>query len=186
LDVKPLELSRWRDLEQLFGERGACGGCWCMWWRQTAREFAASKGEGNRRAMKAIVRSGRIPGLVAYRGGEPVGWISVAPREEFPRLERSRILKPVDGQPVWSVVCFFVARPHRDAGLAKHLLQAAVEHVRKRGGRIVEGYAIEPKEGRTPDLFAYPGPAALYRKAGFKEVCRRSEARPIMRYVIRK
>ena len=99
---------RWTDFEELFGERGAAGGCWCMWWRLTQREFDAQKGEGNRRAMKAIVDSGRVPGVLAYHEGQPVGWCSVAPREEFPRLGRSRILKPVDDEPVWSVVCFFI------------------------------------------------------------------------------
>ncbi len=155
-----------------------------MWWRQTSSEFNAMKGEANRRAMKAIVRSGRVPGLIAYRGNQPVGWCSVAPREEFPRLERSRILKPVDDKPVWAVVCFFIARPHRGTGVGIQLLRAAVEYVGKRGGRIVEGYAVEPKRGRTADLFVYHGPVSLFRSAGFKEVARRSATRPIMRYMI--
>jgi len=184
--VHPLTPSRWPDFEQLFGRHGASGGCWCMWWRETAKEYSANKGEANRRAMKAIVRAGRVPGLIAYCDRQPVGWISVAPREEFPRLERSRILKPVDDQPVWSVVCFFVTGSQRGRGVGKRLLEAAVEHVRKRGGKIVEGYAVEPEGGRTPDLFAYQGPADLFRSAGFKEVARRSKTRPIMRRLTRR
>lgn len=184
LEFHTLTRERWADFEELFGERGAAGGCWCMWWRLTKRQFEAQKGEGNRRAMKAIVDAGRVPGILAYHKGQPVGWCSVAPRGEFPRLERSRILEPVDEKPVWSVVCFFVAKPYRRRGVAAGLLRAAVEYVRSRGGRIVEGYAVEPTKGKTPDLFAYHGLAAMFRSAGFKEVARRSETRPIMRYVI--
>ena len=134
--------------------------------------------------MKAIVDYGRVPGILAYHEGRAVGWCSVAPRGEFPRLERYRLLKPVDGQQVWSVVCFFVTKEYRRRGVAKRLLKAAVEYVRAQGGRIVEGYAVEPKEGKIPDLFAYHGPASLYKSAGFKEVTRRSEIRPIMRFLI--
>ncbi len=184
LEFHALTPERWADFEDLFGERGAAGGCWCMWWRLTKREFDAQKGEGNRRAMKAIVDASRVPGILAYHKGQPVGWCSVAPRGEFPRLERSRILEPLDEQPVWSVVCFFVAKPYRRRGVAKRLLQAAVEYVKSRGGRIVEGYAVEPKKGSTPDLFAYHGLAAMFRSVGFKEVGRRSGTRPIMRFVI--
>ena len=179
-----LTTERWADFEELFGERGATGGCWCMWWRLTGREFDAQKGAGNRRAMKAIVDSGHVPGILAYHEGHPVGWCSVAPREEFPRLERSRILKPVDDEPVWSVVCFFIAKSYRRRGVARRLLKAALDYVRDCGGRIVEGYPVEPEKGGTPDLFAFHGLASMFRSAGFKEVARRSETRPIMRYVI--
>ena len=183
-DFQALTPKRWADFEELFGEHGATGGCWCMWWRLTNKEFETQKGETNRRAMKAVVDSGRVPGILAYHEGHAVGWCSVAPRGEFPRLERSRLLKPVDSQPVWSVVCFFVEKGYRHRGVAKRLLKAAVDYVRGQGGHIVEGYAVEPTEGRIPDLFAYHGPASLYESVGFKEVVRRSQTRPIMRYVI--
>jgi len=155
-----------------------------MWWRVEQRKFEAQKGEGNRRAMKRIVGSGRVPGILAYHNDRPVGWCSVAPREEFPRLERSRILKPVDDEPVWSVVCFFIAKDYRRRGLSVHLLQAAVDYVREQGGKIVEGYAVDPKKDKMSDLFAYHGLAAAFRKVGFREVARRSETRPIMRLAV--
>lgn len=185
LEVLPLTSERWEDLEKLFGERGACGGCWCMWWRLTGREFDAGKGEGNRRAMRSIVDSGRIPGILAYHDGTPVGWCSVAPRSEFGRLSRSRLLRPVDDQEVWSIVCLFVARPERGSGIAVRLLEEAVKFVAGQGGTVVEGYAVEPKNDRMPEVFAYHGPAAAFRAAGFQEVTRRSPTRPIMRRVIR-
>lgn len=155
-----------------------------MWFRLTRSEFEKQKGAGNKRAMKRIVSSGKIPGILAYAGGEPVGWCSVAPREVFPVLQRSRVLKPADDQPVWSIVCFFVAKAFRHKGVTVKLLEAAIEYVRKQGGKIVEGYAVEPKKESVPDIFVYPGLAAAYRKAGFKEVLRRSPTRPIMRYFL--
>ena len=183
-EIQPLTPERWADFEELFGPHGAIGGCWCMWFRLTQKEFDARKGERNRKAMKAIVNSSRVPGILAYHQGHAVGWCSVAPREEFARLERSRLLKPVDGQRVWSVVCFFVAKEYRRKGVAKGLLKAAVEYVNKQGGSILEGYAVEPKAGKMPDLFAYHGPASLYKSVGFKEVARRSKTRPMMRFLV--
>lgn len=183
-EFHPLTSDRWRDFEILFGERGACGGCWCMWWRLARSEYNKQKGEKNRRAMRSIVEGGQSPGILAYAGGEPVAWCSVAPRESFSALERSRVLKPVDSQAVWSIVCFFVAKGYRRRGLSVKLLKAAIDYVRERGGRIVEGYPIEPMKDQ-PDAFVWTGLASAFVKAGFVEVERRSETRPIMRYEIR-
>ena len=186
LGFYPLTPERWADFEKLFGERGACGGCWCMWWRMKRSEFERQKGEGNRRAMKRVVDSGEIPGILAYAKGQAVAWCSVAPREAYPTLERSRTLKRVDDKPVWSIVCFFTAKPFRGKGITLKLLRAAIEYVDKHGGKIAEGYPVEPKGCRMPDAFAYTGLASTFRKVGFVEVARHSEARPIMRYVIGK
>ena len=184
LEFHPVTANRWRDIERLFGERGACGGCWCMWWRVPRSRFVQQKGAGNRRAFKRLVEAGETPGLLAYCDGEPVGWCALAPREAYPRLERSRILKPVDAEPVWSVTCFFVARPFRRRGVTVALLKAAVAYAKAHGARIVEGYPVEPKGTRMPDPFVYTGLASAFRKTGFVEVLRRSQTRPIMRYTV--
>jgi GNAT superfamily N-acetyltransferase len=155
-----------------------------MWWKLARSQFVKQKGAGNRRAFQRIVDAGEVPGLLAYRGGMPVGWCAVAPRETYPRLERSRILKRVDAEPVWSVVCFFVARPFRRRGVTVQLLKAAVAYAKAHGARIVEGYPVEPKRTRMPDPFVYTGLAPAFRKAGFVEVLGRSETRPIMRYTV--
>lgn len=175
----PLTPDRWPDLEALFGERGACAGCWCMWWRLPAGEFEAGKGDPNRAAFKALVGSGAEPGILAYAGDRPVGWCAVAPREDYPRFERSRILAPVDDRPVWSVTCFFVDQSSRRSGLSVALLEAAVEYVAKRGGTLVEGYPHD--KGDAPPTFVWTGLASGFQKAGFEEVARRSPTRPIMR-----
>jgi len=153
-----------------------------MWWRLKRSEFDLLKGEGNRIAFKQIVNSGEVPGILAYAGGHPIAWCAVAPREAYSALERSRTLKRVDDKPVWSVVCFFVAKSFRGKGVTGKLLKAALEYVRKQGGTIVEAYPVDPKKGRVPDVYAYTGLASTFLKAGFVEVLRRSETRPIMRY----
>jgi len=181
LAVKPLTPETWQDFLQLFGEKGACGGCWCMWWRLPNAQFERQKGVANRQALKRFVDAGVVPGLLAYFDRRPVGWCSVAPREEFTRLERSRILKPVDDTPVWSVVCFFVDKDYRSRGVSRQLLAAAQQWAREQGGKVLEGYPVEPTKDRVPPLFVYTGLAAAFKSTGFEECARRSPTRPIMR-----
>ena len=156
-----------------------------MYWRLIHSEFERNKGDTNKRAMKRLVKSGEVPGIIAYESGEPVAWCSIAPREHFTRLGRSRILKPVDDKPVWSVVCFFIAKRVRKQGFSLAILNAATRYAAERGAGIVEGYPVEPKKGKTADVFAYTGLASVFIKAGFDEVARRSETRPIMRLEVK-
>jgi GNAT superfamily N-acetyltransferase len=179
--VHPATPDRWDDLEALFGPRGACAGCWCMWWRLRRSEWTKGKGDGNHRALRALVRRDEPPGLIAYAGKEPVGWIAVAPRKAYPGLDRSRTLKPVDERPVWSVTCFFTARAHRRRGVTVKLLEAAARHARDRGADCLEGYPVEPRKDSMPDAWVFTGLAGAFRRSGFVEVARRSETRPIMR-----
>src|SRR6266487_6854101 len=134
LAFHPLTPERWDAFATLFGPRGACGGCWCMFWRRGRSEFQTEKGDGNKRAMHALVVGGAEPGLLAFAGDEPVGWCAVAPREDYPVLGRSRILKAVDDTPVWSVSCLFVAKESRKRGVSVALLRPAIDFVAKRGG----------------------------------------------------
>ena len=155
-----------------------------MLWRLKRKEFDQQKGEGNRLAMKAIVDSGEIPGILAYSQKQPVAWCAVAPREIYPALERSRILKKIDEQFVWSISCFFIDKRYRKQGLSIQLLKAAVDYVKKKGGKIIEGYPVEPKKDKTADVFVWTGLASAFKKANFIECIRRSETRPIMRYYL--
>jgi hypothetical protein len=184
LTYAPLTPDRWVDFEQLFGKRGACGGCWCMWWRLKRSEFEKQKGEGNRKAMKELVDRGVVPGLLFYPANQPKAWISLGPRDHFSVLSRSRILKPIDYEPVWSIVCFFVAKDSRRQGMMLRMIISAVEYVRKEGGRIVEAYPIEPRSDTLADVFAYTGLASAFLRAGFRECARRAETRPIMRLIL--
>ena len=180
-----LTKERWNDFTELFGEKGGCAGCWCMYWRVRRKLYEQNKGDGNKRAIKKIVTSGTIPGILAYKNSKPVGWCSVAPRDDFPVLENSRVLKRIDEKPVWSVVCFFVKKEFRGNGVSINLLEAAKKYVKDKGGKIIEGYPIEPKQDKFPEAFAWVGLASAFRKAGFKEIARRSETRPIMRFILK-
>ena len=181
----PATPDRWADVEELFGERGACGGCWCMYWRFPRSQWSASKGLKNKNAFKKIVSSNRQPGVIAYNGTEPIGWCAIAPREEFTGLAKSRVLKPVDDAPVWSITCLFVKKPFRRRGVSINLLRAAVDFAGQQGARIVEGYPATPTMEKTPDPFVYMGVPSAFSVAGFKEVARRSPTRPIMRFGIK-
>ena len=181
----PVTKENWEDFENLFGEKGACAGCWCMLWRLRRKEYDRLRGAGNKRKMKSLVYAGIVPGILAYDKDKPIGWCSVAPREDFPVLENSRVMKRIDDKPVWSVVCFFINKDYRKKGLSVELLSAAKSFVKNNKGKIIEGYPVEPKSGKTADVFAWTGLASAFRKAGFKEILRRSETRPIMRFSIK-
>jgi GNAT superfamily N-acetyltransferase len=186
LDIRPLSSDRWPDLERLFGRSGAFAGCWCMFWRLSSGEMAANGSAGNREALQALASAGREPGLVAYRRGEPVGWVSVAPREEFGRLQRSPHLKSVDDEKVWSVVCFFVRRDQRGTGVASAMLRGAIDHAAASGARAIEAYPRELGDGRTADTNAYLGTVSMFTGLGFREVARRTPKRPILRLALQR
>jgi GNAT superfamily N-acetyltransferase len=155
-----------------------------MFWRRSRKDFETNKGDGNKRAFRNIVASGVKPGVLAYRGKEPIGWCAVAPRSHYIALERSRILRPVDDQPVWSISCLFVRRQDRRQGVSTQLLRAAVDLAAKHGAKVVEGYPVEPSMEKMPDPFLWHGVPSAFIAAGFKEVVRRSKSRPIMHFKI--
>ena len=185
LEVHPLTPDRWPDFEALFGPRGACAGCWCMWWRLSRAQFVAGKGEKNKKAMKAIVKSGEVPGLIAYAEGQSVGWVALAPRERYVRLAKARTLKPLDDQPVWSVTCFFVAKGFRRRGVTVELLKAAEVFAARRGATLLEGYPSDTRGKALPDPFVYTGLPGAFEKAGFQEAARPAPTRPVMRKRLR-
>lgn len=183
LSFHPLTPARWGDFARLFGTRGACGGCWCMYWRLRGKAFQQAKGANNRAAMKRLVDGGAVPGILAYDGERPVGWSSGGWREEFPRLANSRLLKPIDTVPVWSIVCLFVEKSYRKQGVSTALIGAAAEFAARQGATVVEGYPydyrnrVEP----SPPPFVYVGLYQSFERAGFTEAARPSEVRAIMR-----
>ena len=132
VDVRPLTKERWKDVVELFNRPGASipRGCWCMYYRKTGGHGGVGQGAANKRALKSLVDSGSAPGLIGYQAGRPVGWISLSPREDYPRLERSPVMKPVDEKPVWSIVCFFVDKEARGKGVSEALLKGAMDYAR--------------------------------------------------------
>lgn len=155
-----------------------------MSWRLNRAEFEKQKGVGNKRAMKKLVEEKEQIGIIAYLNGKPVGWCSVAPREKFIRLESSRVLKPVDDKPVWSITCFFLAKDYRHQGLSVHILKGVMEICKKKGVKILEAYPIILYSKNMPAAFAWTGFVSSFENAGFKVAKRWSKARPIMRYYL--
>jgi GNAT superfamily N-acetyltransferase len=127
------------------------------------------------------VRGAVPPGVLAYSGKQAIGWCAIAPRDQYIALTRSRVLAPVDDRPVWSVSCLFVACSHRRQGVSVKLIRAAARFARDHGARAVEGYPVEPYSTTMPAAFAWTGLVSAFRRAGFKEVVRRSKTRPIVR-----
>jgi GNAT superfamily N-acetyltransferase len=173
IDVRPVTSERWDDLTALVGERGAYSGCWCMWFRVPNAVWSANGNGGNRAAMSRLVAEDRVPGLLAYRDGQPVGWVSVAPRPEYGRIsgDESAMDHGAPDSPVWSVVCFYIDREHRGSGVASALLSAAIDHARESGAEVLEAYPVEP-EGRTDNASAFTGLRSMFDRAGFVEVGR--------------
>ena len=189
LDIVPLTAQRMPDLAVLFA-RGDPRTCWCAFYRMPGSSWNTSTPELNRaeleRAVRRTARQRRAPGLIAYRDGEPVGWVSVGPREDYRRLERSPTLHPVDERPVWSIVCFVVAAKARGRGVATALLDAAVEYARAHGATLVEGYPVDTSTGRISSSSVYKGTLSMFERAGFEVVATRranraSPVRPIVR-----
>jgi GNAT superfamily N-acetyltransferase len=186
IDVRPLTKSRWKDVVELFSRPGASipRGCWCMYYRKAGGHGGVGPADANKRALKSLVDRGYVPGLIGYEDSRPVGWISLSPREDYPKLQRSPVMKPVDEKPVWSIVCFFVDKEARGKGVSEKLLKGAMQYARSRGATLLEAYPVDKDEPSHPD-FMWFGAKGMYDRIGFKEVARRKESRPVVRKAVR-
>ena len=187
LDVQPLTTERFADLADLFNEGGDPRWCWCQYFRTRGLDWTNSTAAGNRSALeKLATRPDHAPGLVGYRDGRVVGWVSLAPREDYERLESSKVLARVDDKPVWSIVCFVVSKKARGQGVASALLDGAIAYAREHRATMLEAYPVAATHGRVSAASAFKGVQSMYEKAGFTVVETRqwnktSPIRPIMR-----
>ena len=186
IDVRALTPARWPDLEAIFGARGCsvARGCWCMAYRISGSLPAPPRGKTRAQALramlKALVDAGQPPGLIGYRGRTPVGWVSIGPRDDYAKLRRSPVMKAVDDTPVWSIICFVVPAQYRGQGLARRLLEGAIDYAARRGATAVEAYPVD-KPGRCADEAMWFGAKSMFDAAGFKEIARRKATRPVVR-----
>ena len=189
LNIQPLTPQRWDDLVTLF-ERPGCSiarGCWCTFYRESGKAVVPknlSLREARKRSLKKLVDRGVVPGLLGYREGQPVGWVSLGPRDEYARLARSPVMKPVDDKPVWSIVCFVVDPKVRRQGVAAALLKGALKWARTNGVPLVEAYPVD-RATKSGDDAMWFGAKSMYDDAGFVEVARRKPARPVVRKALR-
>jgi len=186
LEIQPLTPDRFQDLAALFEEGGDPKWCWCAYFRYRGRDWSNSTGAQNREALESLVTADTAPGLVAYRDGRVIGWVSLGPRADYERLAYSKILAPVDDTPVWSIVCFVVSRRARGAGVAAALLDAAIRYARDRGATMLEAYPVETSGERIAPANAYHGTLRMFERSGFEVVERRQwnatgPVRPIVR-----
>lgn len=182
MDIHPLTPDRWPAFEKLFTRGGPQNMCWCMWWRTPPGQAQTSA--GNKAAMAQIVADHREPGLLAYEGGEAIGWIAVAPRSEVEArfTPRARVYRKLDEVPVWAVTCFFIRRDHRGQGVGTALLNAAARYAFAHGAPMVEAYPVIPAEGQpVSEYSAFTGTLPLFLKVGFVEAARPTPGRAIVR-----
>ncbi|MBM3570601.1 MAG: GNAT family N-acetyltransferase [Alphaproteobacteria bacterium] len=182
--LRPLRRNDGPKVESLFGAKGACGGCWCMYWRieRHGKAWQAVKGEPNRRALMALIAAGRVSAVLAFDGHTPIGWCCVGPKPSFSKLARSRNLQRPAAGSVWSIVCLYIPARQRRQGLGTRLVEAAAALAFRRGAGEVEGYPVVPKPGRTVSpTFAWTGVPALFEACGFDACPGREGRRPIYR-----
>ena len=181
LEFAPLTSSIWKDFETLMGEKGGCGNCWCMYFRLPYKTFQENKPYGNKKMMKQLVNKGMPQGLIASINKEPVGWIAMAPRENYLRLENSRAFKPVDDKTVWSITCFFIKKEFRHQGLSQQLIKGAIDFARKNKIKLLEAYPAIPYAEKVPHPFLWVGVLSSFLKNGFKIVRQHSKSRAMVR-----
>jgi GNAT superfamily N-acetyltransferase len=185
LRFEPLTKANWSKFVQLFGEKGACGNCWCMFFRLNKNEFAEGKvNNGNRDAMKKLVWTEMPTGILGFYEELPIAWCAFAPRQDFLKLARSRVHKPIDDELAWSIPCTFIDKKFRRLGVSVELLKGVIRHAKKSGIKIIEAYPTIPTQEKLPDAFAWIGLYKSFERAGFKIVDRTSKHRPMVRYYI--
>lgn len=183
MTFEPLSRKNWHLFTELFGERGACGNCWCMYFRLGKGEFTEGKqDDGNKNAMKQLVWDDMPTGLLGIYEGRAIGWCAFAPRADYPKLQRSRVHKPIDNEPVWSVTCFFIDKQFRRMGVSVAMLKGLIGYAREQDIAIIEAYPAIPTQESLPDSFAWIGLYRSFEKAGFQIVDHTSKSRPMVRF----
>ncbi len=185
LTFEALTRKNWSKFVQLFGEKGACGSCWCMYYRLKMTDFKEGKAEGgNKEAMKELVWNNKPTGILAFYEEQPVAWCAFAPGEDFIKLEKSRVHKRIDDKQVWSIPCFFIDKNFRRQGISVDVLKGIIDYSKANGIKIIEAYPTIPTTETLPDSFAWIGLYKSFERAGFKIVDRTSKNRPMVRYVV--
>jgi GNAT superfamily N-acetyltransferase len=183
LIFEPLTKKNWDKFVHLFGKNGACGNCWCMYYRLSKADYHIGKlEEGNKRAMQEIVRSGKPAGLLGLYEDQAIAWCAFAPREDFIKLEKSRVHKRIDDLPVWSIPCFFIDKNFRRHGVSIALLKGVINYAKENGIKVIEAYPTIPTQEKLPDSFAWIGLYKSFERAGFEIADRTSKNRPMVRY----
>jgi GNAT superfamily N-acetyltransferase len=181
LSFKELAATNWKQYEELMGEKGGCGNCWCMYFRLPYKIFQENKPDGNKKLIKKLANNDMPLGLIAFMNKKPFGWIALAPREDYIRIESSRVFKRIDDKPVWSITCFFIKKEYRRMGLSHQLIKGAVDFAKKKKIKILEAYPAIPYNEKVPHPFLWVGVLSSFIKNGFKIVKQSSKSRAMVR-----
>jgi predicted GNAT family acetyltransferase len=189
LAVQPATAALWPALEELFGPQGACYGCWCTYFRLPPARRRAGTRETNKAHLMGRIEAGPPPGLIAFEGDVPVGWMQIGPRADVPEWNNARrVSAPLDGEDArdakaWAISCFFVRPKARGRGLSHRLVEEGIRFARTGGARILDACPIDAaKHSKSVGLFV--GSTRVFRAAGFQEVACRRPGRPLMRLVL--
>jgi GNAT superfamily N-acetyltransferase len=155
---------RWADFSTLMvPSRPGRSGCVCMAYRNASLDMP-----GRIAHMRSLCEGEPGPGVLAYVDDVVAGWCSVAPKATYRALVNSRTIPHVDDDDVWSVVCFVVRPGYRRRGLMHRMLDGAVAHAQAMGAPALEGYPVDPGDGRVDQNSGYVGTVALFESHGFR------------------
>ena len=184
LKLQPLTVNNWHLFEEVMGEKGGCGGCWCMYFRMPSTEFSKDKYEGHKKRMYDLVKAAKPTGLIATYNKRAVGWIAFAPREDYIRIENSRAFKRIDDKPVWSITCFFIKKEFRKMGLSEQMVKGIVDYARKKKIKTLEAYPAIPYSDKVPPPFLWVGILSAFTKNGFEVVQQNGKSRAMVRLCV--
>jgi GNAT superfamily N-acetyltransferase len=181
VQFETLNENNWPLFEKLMGEKGGCGGCWCMYHRLPGPAFKQNKYARNKQLMKKLVNTQQPVGLLAVYNKEAIGWISFSPREQLYRIEHSRTMKRIDDKPVWSVSCFFIKKEYRHKGLSQRLIKAVIAFARENNITAIEAYPVIPGSAKSPGVFLWTGILSAFTKNGFTVVHKSGQSKTMVR-----
>jgi predicted GNAT family acetyltransferase len=174
LTFRPVTRSTRAEFEAFFSSPGAPKWCWCMVWRRSSAEAKQNDPVGRKRQMMKRIEAGAPVGLIAHEKGEPVGWVSIAPRDTYRNLGGP---EAKEGDVIWSIACFYVPRKLHGEGLVRDLIAGAVKHAKTRGATIIEAYPVPP----DAQSYRFMGFIPVFEEAGFKDMGMAGVRRHVMR-----
>jgi len=181
IKFKALNKDTWTDLQTLFGPKGACGGCWCMYWRLPHKQYEAHRGQGNKEKLKSLIQNQAHLGVMAFDHDLPIAWCSVSPKTELPRIQTSRLFKNTsEVKDTWSITCLYIHKDHRGRGMSGTIISTAADYAFDHGAANIEAFPIIPKS-KIPAVFAWVGFVNSFERAGFKKIVQVSDTRALMR-----
>ncbi|NKG20027.1 GNAT family N-acetyltransferase [Paeniglutamicibacter terrestris] len=168
-ECHPVTPDRFEDFGDVINPTRRDTHCWCLSHRLGVKDIEELGGRSRETAMRKLCDRENPPGVLTYRNGEPVGWCSIGPRAEIPRLVVSKLIRPVDAVPVWSIICVVVRSGYRRQGVTEQLLEGAIAYAASRGAPAIEAHPVDP-DGRMDTTMAFVGTRTMFERVGFRVI----------------